>query len=105
MATSRALGVLDVLEKRGLKRPVVGINAIPEAVEAIRHGRMLATADFDAMKMACIATAAAVRHLRGERVPARMILPVQIVDASNCGRWNRPYAARECPTWEEALGG
>ncbi len=100
-----ALGALDVLQKRGLHRPVVGINAIPEAVEAIRQGRMLATVDFDAMKMACTATEAAIRHLRGERVPARIMLPVQIVDASNCERWDRPYAARECPTWEEALGG
>ncbi len=94
-----ALGALDVLEKHALSRPVVGINAIPEAVAAIRQGRMLATADFDAMKMACIATEAAVRHLRGEPVPERIILPVQIVDASNCTDWDRPYAARACPSW------
>jgi ribose transport system substrate-binding protein len=100
-----ALGALDALGKRGLAKPVVGINAIPEAVAAIRQGRMLATADFDAMKMACIATEAAVRYLRGERVPKRIILPVQIVDASNCALWDRPYAARACPSWDEILEG
>lgn len=98
-----ALGALDVLEKHGLARPVVGINAIPEAIEAIREGRMLATADYDAMKMACVATEAAVRHLRGEQVPASIMLPVQVVDASNCAFWDRPYAERERPVWDSIV--
>jgi ribose transport system substrate-binding protein len=98
-----ALGVLDVLDAQGLSRPVVGINAIPEAITAIREGRMLATADFDAMKMACVATEAAVRHLRGERVPPSITLPVQIVDASNCAAWDRPYAERACPSWDSVV--
>ncbi len=96
---SMALGALDALEEKALARPVVGVNAIPEAVAAIREGRMLATADFDAMKMACIATEAALRHLRGEAVPARILLPVQIVERSNCSSWDRPYESRECPAW------
>ena len=99
-----ALGALDALDALDQGRParlIVGINAIPEAIAAIRDGRMLATADFDAMKMACIATEAAVRHLRGERVPARIILPVQVVDAANCALWDRPYENRECPSWDE----
>jgi ribose transport system substrate-binding protein len=98
-----ALGALDVLDEKGLARPVVGINAIPEAIAAIREGRMLATADFDAMKMACIATEAAVRYLRGERVPPSITLPVQIVDVSNCGAWDRPYAERACPAWNDIV--
>jgi len=98
-----ALGALDALEEKGLARPVVGVNAIPEAIAAIRGGRMLATADYDAMKMACIATEAAVRHLRGERVPATIMLPVQIVDASNCAAWDRPYAERACPAWASVV--
>jgi ribose transport system substrate-binding protein len=98
-----ALGALDVLEENGLSRPVVGINAIPEAIAAIRDGRMLATADFDAMKMACVATEAAVRHLRGEQIPASIMLPVQVVDASNCAAWDRPYSERDCPTWDSIV--
>ena len=100
-----ALGALDALAACGRKPlPVVGVNAIPEAVEAIKRGRLLATADFDAMKMACIATEAAVRHLRGESVPPRIMLPVQIVDASNCSHWDRPYASRELPSWSNITG-
>ena len=98
-----ALGALDVLAENGLSRPVVGINAIPEAITAIREGRMLATADFDAMKMACVATEAAVRHLRGERVPPSIMLPVQVVDASNCAAWDRPYADRASPAWDSIV--
>jgi ribose transport system substrate-binding protein len=98
-----ALGALDALHAAGRSAAVVGVNAIPEAIEAIKQGRMLATADFDAMKMACIATEAALRHLRGEAVPPRITLPVQVVDASNCSRWDRPYASRECPSWSNVM--
>jgi ribose transport system substrate-binding protein len=100
---SMALGVLDAMAEKQLVRPVVGINAIPEAVAAIGDGRLLATASFDAMKMACIATEAAVRHLRGETVPARITLPVQIVDRSNWTEWNKPYESRALPSWNDVL--
>lgn len=100
---SMALGALAAMGRKRLVRPVVGINAIPEAVTAIGDGRMLATASFDAMKMACIATEAALRHLRGESVPARITLPVQIVDKTNWMEWNQPYESRACPSWAEVM--
>ena len=56
------------------------------------------------MKMSCIATEAAIRHLRGEAVPAEIELPVQIVDASNFQPWDRPVEERECPRWEDVVG-
>jgi len=98
-----ALGVLDALAAhpaRGTPPLVAGVNAIPEAVAAVAAGRMLATADFDAMKMSEIATEAAVRHLRGEKIPPNIILPVQVVDAGNCAAWNRPFAERPSPVWD-----
>jgi len=98
-----ALGALDALGERSPLPLVVGVNAIPEAITAIKSGRMLATADFDAMKMACVATEAAFRHLRGEAIPPRIMLPVQVVDASNCANWDKPYEARECPSWDEVM--
>jgi ribose transport system substrate-binding protein len=101
-----ALGVLDALAVTGNPgRPlVVGVNAIPEAVAAIAAGRMLATANFDAMTMSSIATEAAVRHLRGEDVPREIIIPVKIVDATNCSAWNLPFEARACPSWQDLTG-
>lgn len=96
-----ALGVLDALDANPGHGPlVVGVNAIFEAVAAIAAGRMLATADFNAMAMSEIATEAAVRHLRGEAIPAEIMLPVQVVDAGNCAAWNAPFEARPAPVWD-----
>jgi ribose transport system substrate-binding protein len=99
-----ALGVLDALQSATGDRerpPIVGVNAVPEAITEIAAGRMLATASFDAMTMSAIATEAAVRHLRGETVPREIILPVQIVDAANYSKWNVPFRARSSPTWQD----
>ena len=96
-----AVGVLDALDASGRTAAVVGVNAIPQAIEAIAAGRMLATADFNAMQMAYLATECAVRHLRGEKVPATIELPVRIVDRGNCQQWNQPYAQRPVITLEQ----
>jgi ribose transport system substrate-binding protein len=98
-----ALGVLDALQAAQRSASVVGVNAIPEAVAAIGQGRMLATADFNAMQMAFVATECAVMHLRGEAVPAVIELPVQIVDMSNCALWDRPYEQRALLSLKDLL--
>ena len=100
-----ALGVLDVLGSAGGRgKPlIVGINAVPEAVAEITAGRMLATASFDAMAMCALATEAALRHLHGEAVPADTVLPVDVVDASNCAAWNVPFDKRPLPIWEQVI--
>ena len=95
-----ALGVLEALEESRRNIPVVGVNAMPEAIQAIKSGRLLATASFDAMKMASVATEAACRILRGERVPRLVELPVEIVDIRNCAAWDQPYETRPLPEWE-----
>jgi ribose transport system substrate-binding protein len=101
-----ALGVIDALDARQspLRPLIAGVNAIPEAVAAIASGRMLATADFNAMAMSEIATEAAARHLRGEPVPAEIALPVQVVHAGNCAAWNVPFKQRPSPDWDVATG-
>ncbi len=92
-----AIGVLDALQAAGRSAVVVGVNAIPQAIAAIRAGTMLATADFNAMLMCHIATECAIRHLRGEAVPAEIELPVAIVDRNNCHLWDLPYEQRQLP--------
>jgi ribose transport system substrate-binding protein len=99
-----SLGALSALEAASIRVPVIGVNALPDAIEAVKTGRLLATVDFDALKIACIATEAALRHLRGETVPAEIILPVQVVDRENYQPWDRPLEERECPRWEEVTG-
>lgn len=98
-----AVGVVDALRAAGRKAVVAGVNAIPEAIAAIRSGDMLATADFNAMQMAHLAAECAVRHLRGEPVPASIELPAEIVDRSNCQLWDLPYEDRTLLTLEESL--
>ena len=98
-----SLGIIEALQAARRSIPVIGINALPEAIAAIRNGQLLATVDFDAMKISCVATEAAIRHLRGEAVPAEIQLPVQVVDAANCDPWDRPLEARGCPRWEDVV--
>ena len=55
------------------------------------------------MKMACLATEAAVRHLSGENVPREITLSVEIVDRSNCATWDLPFEARALPQWNAVV--
>ena len=98
-----SLGAIAALETAGMKLPVIGVNALPEAITAIKAGRLLATVDFDAMKIAGVAAEAAIRHLRGQPVPPEIILPVQIVDRSNCSAWDCALEQRECLSWESVV--
>jgi ribose transport system substrate-binding protein len=98
-----ALGAIEALDAAARRVPLVGVNAIPDAIAAIKQGKLLATVDFDAMHISSIATEAAIRHLRGERVPAEIILPVRIVDATNYQPWDRPLERRECPRWDDVV--
>lgn len=99
-----ALGAIEAMHAAGRMLPIVGVNALPEAIRALRDGTLLATVDFDALKMACIATEAVLRHLRGETIPQEILLPVTIVDRENCAPWDRPLAERESPRWDAILG-
>ena len=96
-----AIGALAALDEVGRRSVIVGVNAIPEAIAAIRDGRMLATADFNAMLLCHLATECAIRHLRGEAVPAEVELSAPIVDAHNCSAWDRPYLEQRLPTLNE----
>ena len=98
-----SLGAIEAMEAAGRSAAVVGVNALPAAITAIKCGRLLATVDFDALKIACIAAEAAIRHLRGQPVPKDIELPVQIVDAANCQPWDRPLEERECPKWDDIV--
>lgn len=96
-----AVGVLDALQAAGREAAVVGVNAIPEAIAAIRAGRMLATADFNAMQMCFLATECAIRSLRGETVPREIELPVAVVHRGNAAQWDLPYDQRPLATLKD----
>ena len=100
-----ALGALEAMRARKRMLPTVGINATPEGVQAIQAGELLASASFNAMKMACLGVEAAVRVLAGETVPQTIMLPVEIVHRGNCAAWALPYAERPLPDWDEDVRG
>ena len=96
-----ALGAIEAIEAAGKPLvPVVGVNAVPDAIAAIKSGKLLATASFDAMKMACLAAEAALRYLNGESVPREIMLPVEIVERANCAAWDMPFESRALPEWD-----
>jgi ribose transport system substrate-binding protein len=101
---SMALGVIEALRTSGRIALVAGINAVPEAIAAVRRGELLVTCDFNAMDMAAIATECAVRHLRGGPVPKEIRLPARLVDAANYALWDKPYEDRGTPSWDDVAG-
>ena len=66
---SMALGVLQALKEANRTSIVIGINGILPAVKQIESGAILATVDFNMFKIGCVATRAAVRHLKQEPLP------------------------------------
>lgn len=100
---SMALGAIQALRKTGRHSLVIGVNAVPEAVQALKSGDLLATADFDAFKIAALAAEAAVRYLRGESVPKEILTPIEVVERGNCARWDKPMEARELPDWAHMM--
>jgi ribose transport system substrate-binding protein len=79
------------------------INGTPDAIAAVRTGRLVATASFNTHRFGCLAVEMTLRHLRGERVPPRIVLPADIIDAGNAAAWDVPYAQRTCPDWDAVV--
>ena len=100
-----AVGVAEALAAagRGAKTKVVGIDAIPDGVAAIVSGKMQASADYSGHDQGYLATAAAIRHLRGEKLPKDIALPVVIVEQANAKPWTVPVEEKPVPDWSKVL--
>src|ERR1700710_3033514 len=80
---SMALGVLEALKTANRTAIVIGINGIVPAVKQIETGAILATVDFNVLQIGCTATRAAVRYLKREALPEKVILPAEVIDKTN----------------------
>jgi ribose transport system substrate-binding protein len=100
-----ALGALEALDEAGRAAAMVGMNAMPDAVKAIKAGRLLATVSYDALSLVAIALQAAIRILDGKPVAGVVELPAEIIDISNCDAWDRPYEERPLPMWDDVITG
>jgi ribose transport system substrate-binding protein len=100
---SMALGALEALDEANRSAIVMGINGILPAIKQIEAGRMLATVDFNMFKIGCTATRAAIRHLGGEPLPDKILLPAEVIDRTNYRAWLTPVDQRTCPEWAEVV--
>jgi ribose transport system substrate-binding protein len=100
---SMALGVLEALRGANRTAIVIGINGILPAVKEIEAGAILASVDFNMFKIGCTATRAAVRYLRGGRLPEKVMLPAEIIDKTNYKAWLVPVDQRACPDWSDMV--
>jgi ribose transport system substrate-binding protein len=102
-----AVGIAEALEAAGRagKTKVIGFDAIPDATTAINAGKMFATADFSGHDQAYLGVTAAVKHLRGEKVPKEIMLPVVIVDKKNISGYLKPVEERPVPSWSKMAAG
>ena len=100
---SMALGALEALDEASRRAIVMGINGILPAIKQIEAGRMLATVDFNMFKIGCTAARAAIRHLRGEPLPGKIMLPAEVIDRSNYKAWLVPVEQRTCPEWADVV--
>jgi ribose transport system substrate-binding protein len=98
-----ALGVLEALKQANRTSVVIGINGILPAVKQIETGAILASVDFNMFKIGCVATRAAVRHLKREPLPEKVILPAEIIDKTNYRAWLVPVDQRSCPEWADVV--
>src|SRR5664279_4231169 len=98
-----ALGALEALREANRSAVVIGINGILSAVKLIESGALLASVDFNMFKIGCTATRAAVRHLKGEHLPEKIMLPAEIIDKTNYKAWLVPVEQRACPEWSEVV--
>jgi ribose transport system substrate-binding protein len=96
-----ALGALEALKEAKRTAIVIGINGILPAVKQIETGAILATVDFNMFKIGCAATRAAVRELKHEPLPAKIILPAEVIDKTNYKAWLTPVEQRSYPEWAE----
>src|SRR6202023_4314727 len=98
---SMALGALEALKEAKRTSIVIGINGILPAVKQIETGTILATVDFNMFKIGCTATRAAVRYLKREPLPDKVLLPAEVIDKTNYRAWLVPVDQRACPEWSE----
>jgi ribose transport system substrate-binding protein len=100
---SMALGALEALKEANRTAILIGINGILPAVKQIETGAILASVDFNMFKIGCTATRAAVRYLKGEPLPEKIMLPAEVIDKTNYKAWLVPVDQRGCPEWSEVV--
>jgi ribose transport system substrate-binding protein len=100
-----AVGVVEALISagRGAKTLVTGVDVISDAAALLRDGKMFASADYSLHDQAYLAVHALAKHIKGEKVPPQLILPVKIATKENIAPWLKPVEERPTPNWNEVV--
>lgn len=100
-----AVGVVEALISagRGDKTLVTGVDVISDAATLLRDGKMFASADYSLHDQAYLAVHALAKHIKGEKVPSQLILPVKIATKANIAPWLKPVEERPTPNWNEVV--
>ena len=78
-----SMGALQASEAEGKDLILIGTDAIPDALQAIKDGRLDATVLQDANSQASTAIDVAVKIINGEKVDSRYQIPFQLITAEN----------------------
>ncbi|HSB77796.1 MAG TPA: sugar ABC transporter substrate-binding protein [Candidatus Methylomirabilis sp.] len=99
------LGAIEAIDAAGRlgKIKVTGVNATQVAVQSVLQGRLFATPDYSGFDQGYLATEAAYRLLKGEKLPQQILLPVVIVDKTNAQAYNIQPDQRKPPSWDKVL--
>jgi ribose transport system substrate-binding protein len=106
-----ALGALEALRAAGLagKIPVVGVDGIPEAIDAIAKGEMIATVSSDAYYQGSIGLAMGVCVLTGQvplpktwpKEKREFYLKLQVITKDNAAQYHKePSPSSYAREWE-----
>jgi len=76
-----ALGAIKALEGKGLKDkiPVVGVDAISDALKSLKEGKLNATVFQDAQGQGAMSVDVAVKFLKGEKIEKEYWIPFELV--------------------------
>lgn len=80
-----ALGAVKALEDKNLQDNcfVYGLDAVPDALQAVKEGRLTITVSQETSKQSQAAIDAAMKLFKGENVPAEILVDIAVVDSSN----------------------
>ncbi len=80
-----ALGAYKAIEAAGKAKdiPVIGIDAIADALKSVKEGKMAATVFQDAHGQGATAVEMAVKILKGEQVPKVVNIPFKLITKEN----------------------
>jgi ribose transport system substrate-binding protein len=100
-----AMGALEAVDQAGRLKEikVVGIDASPDAIKAILKGRLFGSIRVDPPLAGYMVVKAAIKHLQGEKVPKRVLVPPVIVNKENASRYDVSYEKAPFPSWDEVL--